>query len=62
MVGIEGLRHHVRRGAKLAKYMESLIRTDSRFEILFPVDLGLICFRLSKNRVPKEVSVFENLD
>ncbi|ROT66133.1 aromatic L-amino-acid decarboxylase [Penaeus vannamei] len=30
----------------LAHEFESLVREDSRFEIFFPVTLGLVCFRL----------------
>nr|CAB3236617.1 CiHDCL histidine decarboxylase-like protein [Phallusia mammillata] len=46
MVGLEGLRSHVRRGVAEAKHLEGLVKKDSRYEILFPVTLGLVCFRL----------------
>nr|XP_009858556.1 aromatic-L-amino-acid decarboxylase-like [Ciona intestinalis]XP_026690313.1 aromatic-L-amino-acid decarboxylase-like [Ciona intestinalis] len=45
MVGIEGLRSNIRRGVQEAKHLERLIRSDERFEILFPVTLGLVCFK-----------------
>ncbi|CAF0733549.1 unnamed protein product [Rotaria sordida] len=44
--GIEGLRHYIREHCRLAKVFELLIRTDSRFEIIGNVTLGLVCFRL----------------
>ncbi|XP_078484718.1 aromatic-L-amino-acid decarboxylase-like [Ciona intestinalis] len=45
MVGIEGLRSNIRRGVQEAKHLERLIRSDEGFEILFPVTLGLVCFK-----------------
>ena len=30
----------------LAKEFETLVRSDERFEIFTPVQLGLVCFRL----------------
>ncbi|CAF3961473.1 unnamed protein product [Rotaria sp. Silwood2] len=44
--GIEGLRYYIREHCRLAKVFELLIRTDSRFEIIGNVTLGLVCFRL----------------
>lgn len=46
MIGLEGLRDQVRSGVARAKYFENLVRSDERFEVLFPVTLGLVCFRL----------------
>ncbi|XP_076800201.1 aromatic-L-amino-acid decarboxylase-like isoform X2 [Clavelina lepadiformis] len=46
MIGLEGLRHHVRKGVGQAKLFEELVRSDNRFQVLFPVTLGLVCFRL----------------
>lgn len=44
--GIEGLQRYIREHARLAKYFEKLVLSDSRFEILGKVALGLVCFRL----------------
>ncbi|XP_076824782.1 aromatic-L-amino-acid decarboxylase-like [Clavelina lepadiformis] len=46
MIGLEGLQHHIRKGVSQAKYFELLVRSDGRFEVVFPVTLGLVCFRL----------------
>lgn len=43
--GIEGLQKHIRHHVSLAKYLEELVRTDSRFEVLIS-SLGVVCFRL----------------
>uniref|UniRef100_H2Y9D7 Aromatic-L-amino-acid decarboxylase n=1 Tax=Ciona savignyi TaxID=51511 RepID=H2Y9D7_CIOSA len=54
MVGIDGLQthvrrfYHVRRGVAEAKYFENLVRKDERFEIVFPVTLGLVCLKLKR--------------
>lgn len=44
--GISGLQQYIRTHIKLAKYFESLITKDSRFEVVNNVRLGLVCFRL----------------
>ncbi|XP_077974303.1 uncharacterized protein LOC120347373 [Styela clava] len=30
----------------MAKLFESFVKTDDRFEVVFPVELGVVCFRL----------------
>ncbi|RZC43102.1 hypothetical protein BDFB_003940 [Asbolus verrucosus] len=45
--GIFGLRSHINNHIELAKYFETLVRKDARFEIVNDVTLGLVCFRLS---------------
>lgn len=44
--GVEGLQHYIREHVRLAKIFEQLILSDSRFEILAKVTMGLVCFRL----------------
>ncbi|XP_033173456.1 3,4-dihydroxyphenylacetaldehyde synthase isoform X1 [Drosophila mauritiana] len=44
-LGAEGLRNHVRKHIELAKQFEQLVLKDSRFELVAPRALGLICFR-----------------
>jgi len=56
MVGLEGLRSHVRRDVAAAKYLESLVREDDRFEIVFPVTLGLVCIRVCHKDTDLKVS------
>ena len=46
LYGQSGLRDHVRVHVKQAHEFERLMEADSRFEICFPVTLGLVCFRL----------------
>jgi aromatic-L-amino-acid decarboxylase len=44
--GVEGLQFHVRRHVELAQTFQRWVREDSRFEIIAPASLNLICFRL----------------
>jgi len=44
--GVEGLRTMVRHHIELTNKFVGWLRTDSRFEIVAPVSLNLICFRL----------------
>lgn len=44
--GVLGLQAHVRHGTEMAKYFESLVKSDSRFEIPAKRHLGLVTFRL----------------
>ena len=46
MYGVDGLRKHIREHVRLAKEFESLIASDPQFEVVCPVTLGLVCFRL----------------
>ncbi len=48
--GVEGLRAFVREHIRLAGIFRAWLEADSRFEILAPVDLGLVCFRLNDGR------------
>ncbi|XP_001356285.1 alpha-methyldopa hypersensitive protein isoform X1 [Drosophila persimilis] len=44
-LGAEGLRSHVRKHIALAQQFEAFVRNDSRFEMVAPQALGLVCFR-----------------
>ncbi|XP_067827329.1 histidine decarboxylase [Heptranchias perlo] len=44
--GVERLQAHVRHGTEMAKYFESLVRSDSNFEVPTKRHLGLVTFRL----------------
>ena len=44
--GVEGLVHHVREHVRLAQQFAGWVRKDQRFELVAPVPLNLVCFRL----------------
>ncbi len=45
--GVEGLQGMVREHLRLAALVRDWVETDARFELMAPVDLGLVCFRLN---------------
>ncbi|XP_076266316.1 aromatic-L-amino-acid decarboxylase-like [Rhynchophorus ferrugineus] len=47
--GLSGLQKYIRNHIRLAKYFESIVRKDQRFEVMNDVRLGLVCFRLVGN-------------
>jgi aromatic-L-amino-acid decarboxylase len=52
--GLDGLRRHVRRHVEIAQQLLRWIQADSRFEIMAPATLNLICFRLIGPDSPNE--------
>ncbi|HOW86076.1 MAG TPA: pyridoxal-dependent decarboxylase [Candidatus Aminicenantes bacterium] len=48
--GVEGLQALVREHIRLAGLFRDRVEADRRFELLAPVDLGLVCFRLNDGR------------
>ncbi|RNA27256.1 dopa decarboxylase, partial [Brachionus plicatilis] len=46
LFGVKGLQSYIRKHVALAKYFESLVAKDDRFEIIGEVTMGLVCFRL----------------
>ena len=44
--GVAGLQAHIREHVRLAQLFADWVRTDPRFEIVAPVPLNTICFRL----------------
>lgn len=46
LYGIENLQKHIRNHVAQAHEFEALVLSDSRFEIVEEVVLGLVCFRL----------------
>ncbi|KAK2141738.1 hypothetical protein LSH36_1050g00008 [Paralvinella palmiformis] len=44
--GIEGLQTYIREHTRLGKKFGALVRSDSRFEVIGEVTMGLVCFRL----------------
>lgn len=47
--GVTGLQESVRNRIRLAKYFESLVLKDNRFEVTNLVELGVVCFRQKAN-------------
>jgi glutamate/tyrosine decarboxylase-like PLP-dependent enzyme len=37
---------YLKKQINLAKYFEKLVNSDERFEIIYEVMMGLVCFRL----------------
>jgi aromatic-L-amino-acid decarboxylase len=48
--GVEGLQAMVREHLRLAGLVKDWVEADGRFELLAPVDLALVCFRLNDGR------------
>ncbi|KAI6705975.1 hypothetical protein NL676_008937 [Syzygium grande] len=44
--GVQNLRSHIRNHCRLAKLFEELVEEDRRFEVVFPRNFGLVCFRI----------------
>ncbi len=44
--GVEGLQFHIRQHVALAQEFASWVKADSRFELMAPHPLNLVCFRL----------------
>ncbi|PVZ99062.1 hypothetical protein BB558_004925 [Smittium angustum] len=49
--GANGLRNHIRKTVNYAKLLESELRKDGRFDILYPVNLSLVVSQVSKEAV-----------
>nr|CDS34394.1 aromatic amino acid decarboxylase [Hymenolepis microstoma] len=47
--GVAGLQKYIRQQIQMAKYLESLIKSDARFDIIGDVTMGLVCFRIKDN-------------
>lgn len=52
--GVEGLRAMVREHVRLAVLFAQLLQQDNRFEIMAPVQLSLVCFRLNPGGLNQE--------
>jgi len=51
--GVEGLRRMVKEHIRLAQLFKSFVEGHEKFELMAPVDLSLVCFRLNDGR-PEE--------
>jgi aromatic-L-amino-acid decarboxylase len=52
--GVEGLQHHIRRHVELAQQFAGWVKSDDRFEMVAPVPLNLVCFRLKGGDAPNQ--------
>ena len=48
--GITNLQNHIRSDIFKARIFRDLVGSDARFEIMAPVNFGLVCFRFNPNR------------
>jgi aromatic-L-amino-acid decarboxylase len=56
LYGVKGLQAHIRKQVDLAHEFKELVLKDSRFEVTFPVTMGLVCFRLrGSNEINEEL-------
>ncbi|VVC42125.1 Hypothetical protein CINCED_3A006683 [Cinara cedri] len=46
LYGVEGLQAHIKKQVYLAELFGKFVEQDARFEIVMPVTMGLVCFRL----------------
>uniref|UniRef100_A0A5S6PZI8 Aromatic-L-amino-acid decarboxylase n=1 Tax=Trichuris muris TaxID=70415 RepID=A0A5S6PZI8_TRIMR len=55
--GAENLRKNFRKMCSLAEYFASLVQKDQNFEIVQPVNLGVVCFRIKgSNEINEEAA------
>lgn len=55
--GREGIKRRLREHCRLAQSVASWVKEDSRFELLAPVKMGVVCFRacdFSKNKIKQD--------
>ncbi|MBS3818866.1 aspartate aminotransferase family protein [bacterium] len=53
--GLEGIQEMVREHIRLAQMFKSWVEADERFELMAPVPLSLVCFRLHDGRSNQEL-------
>ena len=54
--GVEGLQKMVREHLRLAQMLKDWMEEDERFELMAPVNLSLVCFRLNDGRREEELN------
>lgn len=59
LLGVKYLQEYIRKQISLAKEFEQLVLSDERFEVIYEVLMGLVCFRL---KVRESSSVLHNLN
>ena len=52
--GVDGLQFHIRRHVELAQEFLGWVKADSRFEVMAPAPLNLVCFRLRADDAANE--------
>ncbi|MDQ2679901.1 MAG: pyridoxal-dependent decarboxylase, partial [Candidatus Eremiobacteraeota bacterium] len=59
--GVKRLAASIERNCAQARYLQSLIETDPRFELMAPVSLNIVCFRyIAPNLTPAELDRFND--
>uniref|UniRef100_A0A0X3P1L0 Aromatic-L-amino-acid decarboxylase n=1 Tax=Schistocephalus solidus TaxID=70667 RepID=A0A0X3P1L0_SCHSO len=53
--GVRGIQNYIRNHVKMAHYLEHLLVSDGRFEIVGEVTLGLVCFRIKVTQSRKQI-------
>lgn len=53
--GVHGIRNIIRKHIAMAQMFKEWLEEDQRFELMAPVDLSLICFRLNDGRSEQEL-------
>jgi aromatic-L-amino-acid decarboxylase len=61
LYGAEGLQQHIRRQVGLAQEFETLLRGDSRFEIVTETSMGVVCFRLKVTSEQTMICIIVNV-
>ncbi|KAL3739496.1 hypothetical protein ACJRO7_020847 [Eucalyptus globulus] len=56
MYGVDNLRSHIRNDCRLAQLFEELVAKDDRFEVFFPRNFALVCFRILPSAVASMAS------
>ncbi|KAK3025984.1 hypothetical protein RJ639_041675 [Escallonia herrerae] len=57
--GVARLRDFIRGHVKMAKHFEWLLAGDKRFEVVFPRNFAMVCFRVSPSVIPNDEDVNE---
>lgn len=48
------MRNHIRTHVQLAKAFEALLKTNTKFEIVHPASMGLVCFKIKVSFIYKD--------
>ena len=58
--GVEGLQNRIREHVRLAKLFSEWIESSDNFELVAPVNFGVVCFRAVPKNVKDDLSLREN--
>ncbi|XP_065660700.1 aromatic-L-amino-acid decarboxylase [Hydra vulgaris] len=58
LYGQNGIQNHIRNHQYLAREFEKMVLADDRFEICYPVTMGLVCFRMKgSNEINEKLNI-----